>query len=225
MKTAPFLIVLSVFFFQFPLLFSQEDCKVLDTDINESYQGGCKKGLAHGKGIATGIDRYEGEFKKGLPHGHGIYSWENGDIYDGNWFKGKMDGFGTLSFFENKENKVLAGIWDMGEYKGPAPKKPKVIQSWHVEKHDFYRLGDGNKVVIEIFMNGKTNLEIEDLLVFGDSGEEFMRGNSCGYEHVQFPFHGKVTYRTWNKLHTIQHNVIFEFIIHDTGDWKVRITN
>jgi hypothetical protein len=63
----------------------QSDCKVTIADISGSYSGGCKKGLAHGKGIAQGKDRFEGQFIKGMPEGKGIYTWANGTYYDGQW--------------------------------------------------------------------------------------------------------------------------------------------
>jgi hypothetical protein len=57
------------------------DCRVAKASISGSYTGDCKNGLAHGKGIAQGIDRYEGEFTKGLPSGTGIYRWADGVYY------------------------------------------------------------------------------------------------------------------------------------------------
>jgi len=67
-------IILRILFFTFlsfalSQLFSQDDCKVLIPEISGQYVGKCKKGLAHGKGLAIGIDRYEGSFKKGYPEG------------------------------------------------------------------------------------------------------------------------------------------------------------
>jgi len=41
-------------------LFAQEACLVLKPQIANRYDGECKNGLAHGKGIASGLDRYEG---------------------------------------------------------------------------------------------------------------------------------------------------------------------
>ena len=64
---------------------SKVNCKVLVDALSDKYEGRCKKGLAHGKGIATGIDTCEGKFKNGFPHGQGVYTWKNSDVYDGNW--------------------------------------------------------------------------------------------------------------------------------------------
>jgi len=76
-------------------MYAQKDCKVLYDGINESYSGSCKKGLAHGKGLAKGIDIYQGNFKKGLPHGQGMYTYSEGDSYSGSWKEGERNGFGT----------------------------------------------------------------------------------------------------------------------------------
>ena len=86
-----------VFLFQFNL-FSQEEnasCKVLLSEISEVYNGNCKDGFAHGKGIARGIDIYQGRFKKGLPHGTGKYIWKDGSYYEGSWKNGKKSGSGA----------------------------------------------------------------------------------------------------------------------------------
>ena len=53
---------------------TEESCKVLISEISEKYEGDCKNGLAHGTGVAKGIDLYEGRFKKGIPNGKGKYT-------------------------------------------------------------------------------------------------------------------------------------------------------
>ena len=40
-----------------------QPCKVIPDSLQGSYSGKCKDGLAHGKGIARGVDFYKGEFK------------------------------------------------------------------------------------------------------------------------------------------------------------------
>ena len=30
-------------------------------------------------------NRFEGEFKDDKKHGHGVYTYANGDVYDGEW--------------------------------------------------------------------------------------------------------------------------------------------
>ncbi|WP_457618982.1 hypothetical protein [Lutibacter sp.] len=48
------------------ILFAQKEtvCKVLKKGIQQHYLGKCKKGLAHGKGVAKGINTYKVFLKK-----------------------------------------------------------------------------------------------------------------------------------------------------------------
>ena len=195
------------------------------TDIAGTYEGKCKKGLAHGKGKAIGRDTYEGQFRQGLPHGRGTYTWSTGEVYSGQWEKGYRQGDGEYRYIINGEDKVLSGIWNKDRYMGPKPERPRVIQRVGVEKYSINRFGDGNRVLIDIYMNGVPNIGIEVFSILGTSGSEFTLGRSVGYENINFPFLCKINYRTWNKLHTSQHNVIFEFEIKEPGDWRVVITN
>ena len=98
---------------------AQEVCKVLLPDISASYEGPCKKGKAEGSGKSQGKDRYAGLFKDGLPSGKGIYNWENGDSYDGEWLKGKMDGQGIKTVKRSgKTDSVVTGFWKKDMYVG-----------------------------------------------------------------------------------------------------------
>ena len=88
-----------------------EKCKVVDTDIADSYEGDCKDGFAHGKGKASGRDTYDGEFKDGKQHGEGTYTWFSGDVYSGNWVEGKRNGWGTL---KRPDGAYYEGEWKDG---------------------------------------------------------------------------------------------------------------
>jgi len=37
-------------------------------------------------------NKYEGEFYNGKPHGKGIYTWANGEVYEGEWMVGLKEG-------------------------------------------------------------------------------------------------------------------------------------
>ena len=206
-------------------LFAQQDCKVLMKDIAGTYEGKCKKGLANGKGKAMGKDTYEGQFKQGLPDGSGTYSWSTGEVYSGQWNKGERHGEGEYRYKINGEDNVQSGIWDNDKYMGPKPERPRVNQMIGVDKYSINRFGDGNRVLIDIYINGVPNTTIEAFSILGTSGSEFTLGHSVGYENIIFPFLCKINYRTWNKFHTSLHNVIFEFDIKEPGDWRVVITN
>ena len=73
-------------------------CKVLLESISGSYDGGCKDGLAHGRGFAEGKDKYKGRFRLGVPDGSGIYYFRNGDYYHGAFKNGKKNGKGDRLF-------------------------------------------------------------------------------------------------------------------------------
>ena len=108
------------------LIFAQ-DCKVLKESISGSYDGDCKKGLAHGKGTAKGVDIYTGDFKKGLPHGKGIYTWEDGNVYKGDFKNGRMDGAGEMTVTEGGiKGIVKTGYWEEDNYLGKYKEAYKV---------------------------------------------------------------------------------------------------
>lgn len=203
----------------------EEECEVLLPSISKTYEGRCKNGLAHGKGKATGKDVYEGDFKKGYPHGSGVFTYDNGDVYSGFFRMGRMDGEGSLSTVIDGRDTVLAGIWMDGVYVGPKPKHPQVLYKYGVDSYSIKRARDGNRFLIDIFLNGMPNTDLENFAMVSTSGNQITLGRAVGYENVSFPVTCKVSYNSWNKLHSSRHEVIFEFKIEDPGDWKVKIIN
>jgi hypothetical protein len=199
------------------------DCKVIKESISGSYTGGCKNGLAQGKGIAQGIDRYEGQFAKGLPSGTGKYLWANGVYYEGEWKKGLMDGAGKMVY----PDSTVTGIWKEDKYMGKRAIAPySIVRSLSVARSTITKTKDGNyRVKIQIKQGGSDNTTIEDFSLAYDSGSEYRSGNYYGIENITFPLSVKVKYRSWNQLRTTQYDVIFEFIINDPGSWDVTLTN
>ncbi len=107
----------------FSLLFLKDsmcqNCNVTMDSLKGSYTGECKKGLAHGKGTAIGIDSYIGEFKSGYPNGEGKYTWKNGNTYEGSWVNGMFEGFGIYNYRNSLDSsKVVSGYWKKGTYIG-----------------------------------------------------------------------------------------------------------
>lgn len=205
---------------------AQEECKVLVPELVGTYEGKCKKGLASGKGKAVGKDTYEGQFLKGMPDGSGTYYWANGDVYQGDWLSGKRDGVGIFTFKYDGKDSLLAGVWKIGEYKGPVPATPKVNFMSNVDRYTFLKYGDlKNRVLINMMQNGTANTTIEGLRMSSSSGVDSRSGSAVGYDYIVFPVTIKVNYTTYNKIHTNKYYVVFEFTISEPGEWEVTINN
>ncbi len=227
MKNSKRIRLLIIFFALSIFVFGQKECKVLLPEISGTYEGKCKKGLAHGKGKSVGIDTYEGHFRKGLPNGFGTYTYSTGAKYIGEWIGGKKDGEGKYTFKINDKDSIQDGLWEKGKYLGLVPEKPKVTINKGVDRYSIDRMGSGNpdRVLIYFFQNGAPNRGISEFLISGSSGIDLKLGNGIGYEFIEFPFTGRVNYVTWNKMHTAQLLVTFEFVIYGPGNWEVKIHN
>lgn len=124
MRSLLSLCVLHLFFVG--TIFAQ-DCKVLKESISGTYEGDCKKGLAHGNGTAKGEDTYIGNFKKGLPHGNGTYTWADGNVYKGEFKNGLMEGAGKMTVsMGGIEGNITTGYWEEDKYLGKFKEAYKV---------------------------------------------------------------------------------------------------
>jgi hypothetical protein len=84
-----------LFTLSLPSITHANDCRVLDPELQGFYEGGCKKGLAHGHGYARGnAAEYEGEFRRGMKHGNGEKRWQWGDFYVGQFYQDRKQGQG-----------------------------------------------------------------------------------------------------------------------------------
>jgi len=228
MKYKILTVILIAWFNSAGLIMAQEndDCKVLMPEIAGTYKGKCKKGLAHGRGDATGVDHYVGHFSKGLPDGNGTYTWANGDVYKGEFLKGKRDGEGTLKISLAGRDSLVSGIWKEDNYMGPVPEKPKVIRKVNLDKYDFTYISNiKNRVMVSFWQNGHTNMNVENISIVSSSGANVQRGRDYGIDYITYPVEIKVNYTTYNKLHTQLFYVTFEFKISEPGDWQLKLYN
>lgn len=194
--------------------------------IAGNYEGKCKNGFANGKGTATGTDRYEGTFSKGLPNGVGTYTWSDGGNYTGEWIEGRRHGIGIYVKRSNGNDSILDGLWQNDEYKGPRPEKPKVTNSYSVDRYNFKKAQTAaNRVMIDIFQNGARNKKVTNFLISSSSGQDLSYGFLYGFDNVVFPVTIKLSYTTSNKLNSAALNVRFDFIIYEPGDWTVELHN
>lgn len=205
----------------------QEECKVLMPEIDSSFKGKCKKGLAHGKGYAMERDTYMGKFANGYPDGRGTYTWENGNTYIGDWSAGKRHGEGTLIVKLDNRDSIAAGIWEDDKYIGPNYPSPRVITKVGVDRHSFKKLSSNttNRVLVNTLQNGMKNMTVSNFLISATTGVETTLGALVGYEYIEFPVNVRVSYMTLSKLKTQEYQVIFEFVISEPGDWRVEIHN
>jgi hypothetical protein len=89
-------------------------CKVLDTELQTIYSGGCNDGLAEGQGEARGTAIYRGEFRAGRKHGKGVKSWPaTGDRYEGDFLDDRKHGFGTYTWGQRSASRgeKYSGEW------------------------------------------------------------------------------------------------------------------
>jgi hypothetical protein len=98
-----------------------QECKVLDPELQGSYAGPCKDGLAEGAGQAQGTAEYRGEFRAGKKHGKGVKSWPSGDRYEGDFAEDRREGRGKYT-------------WGRGPWAG---------ESYEGDYHDDQRHGEG----------------------------------------------------------------------------------
>lgn len=204
----------------------QEDCKVLMPEIDSSYHGKCKKGLAHGKGYAVERDTYLGKFVEGWPDGRGTYTWENGNKYTGDYVAGKRHGDGRLVIQLEERDSIVDGIWKNDKYMGPKHPEPRVITKVGIDRFSFKKISDAkNRVLINILQNGMKNTTVSNFLISSTKGVETSLGILVGYEYIEFPVNIKVSYMTLSKLKTQEYQAIFEFVISEPGDWRVDIHN
>jgi hypothetical protein len=201
----------------------QTECKVLKAGISDTYEGECKKGLAHGHGIAQGTDRYEGNFIKGFPSGRGTYKWASGVSYEGEWKNGMREGEGKMVY----PDSMVTGIWAEDKYQGIKLLQPyRVVTSMSVSRYTITKTADKNDAIkIRLKQGGLDNISIENFSLVYDSGSEYRSGNYYGLENVKFPLSVKVKYRSWNQLMSSQYDVIFEFVITQPGSWDIAIIN
>lgn len=200
------------------------DCRVMVPALQGTYDGGCKNGMAQGKGTARGTDTYMGFFKNGLPNGKGIYTWASGNKYNGEWNMGLREGEGTFTGTVGGRDSVMTGIWEKDSYVGPKPIAPNIIQKYNVVSTSFRRTGNGSTISFSFYQNGMNN-NIESLDFSADSGSENRAGKYTNFYAVRFPFHCRVDYKSWNSLRTVLNNCFLEFEITQPGNWDIQITN
>lgn len=203
------------------------NCKVLLEEISESYTGDCRAGLAHGQGVAIGVDRYVGSFRNGLPHGRGTYTWANGDVFEGRWRNGLRHGRGTMTVEIDGRRVSERGSWKDGEFMGK--REDAAYTRGHIlnlERFTVNRKGEGNRVMVNFYYMGRMGQFPNDFLFRMESGFSHREGLNVGYEEVSFPARILITYSVPDKLgRGLSIPVRFEITINQPGDWEIKLYN
>jgi hypothetical protein len=161
-----------------------------------------------------------------LPHGEGTYTWATGEVYEGSWKKGKRHGYGIYMYIVEGQDSILQGNWVNDAYKGMEEVDGvRVLMKRDISRYKSLRRGDGNKVLVKIVSAGMTDLSIEEFMFLNSSGNQVRIFDATGYENVEFPFWGKVTYSIWNRTKTARLTVLFEFEILNPGVWEISLYN
>ena len=208
--------------------FSQDiPCKVLKPEISGSYSGDCKKGLAHGKGTATGIDTYTGHFKKGYPEGEGVYQYKSGGVFSGTWLKGKKNGSGKLIMkLPSGRDTITEGVWKDDRYTGKEKGPDYMISNQSVSVFPrIHNIGPGNKIELSIeHPMGNNAIHNVRIMMIGIATTKDYYGMHI-YEDVKFPFELSITYSSPNKINTgtVESSVRIKFL--EPAYWKVVLKN
>jgi len=209
------LIILS-FLFSVPLLHAQNSCQVNLIELDGTYEGDCRGGLAHGEGKAIGQDTYQGEWKKGFPHGVGVYKYANGDVYEGSFERGRREGQGTLTFSDGESRE---GIWQNDLFSGYYSEAYRFIERPLSGNYDIRRVGsEDNRLEIVLTYKG-TTLNPQDLVVTATSGAEVRYTNRFGWENMDFPCTITVGYSV--QVGISLQPIHYQFEIMEPGDWKM----
>lgn len=225
MKATVKILMILTFTFYTCTAAAQSECKVLLPALAGSYEGGCRKGLADGDGVAAGTDIYKGSFKKGLPDGEGTYTWATGAVYTGKWKKGMRDGYGTYTYAVNEKDSVQAGYWSKDVYLGKEQVTPYVIQNMTgIRRASFNKQGKGDSFVSFKFeRSGNTTYNVDGLIMQGSSGEESFVTAFTGFQHTSFPFEGRIRFQAPNLLGSSTFDYEMRFVINEPGDWLITI--
>lgn len=206
-------------------LYSQEainDCRVLLYRISGSYEGGCKNGFAHGKGIAIGIDQYEGKFKQGLPNGTGTYTWENGNVYTGDWKSGKRSGIGTLYSASNGEQ--VRGFWENNDFvKEIEMPEFRIVTQYNIQSVTVKKVGDmSNKVIIKFKRDGQIKSDHENTDIIVNSGV-LSKSQYFIYNTVLFPWQCNISFISFTRFSNDPIKCKVKLEIDKPGEWEVII--
>jgi len=224
MKTYKYILFLILGFFIVLNSQGQNECQVLKSEISLEYKGECKNGLAHGNGEAFGLDHYKGKFKKGYPDGEGTYNWGTGEVYEGQWKNGLRHGKGEYSYFVNNKDTTIVGKWVKDKFvdTDTGSRAYQITYKNNIGRVTVNSLGPGDRIKIKIMRNG-SDLPVSELTLAGDTGTTNTSLQFMGFEHIQYPFSGRITFSAPNDFRTAVYRCEMTFKVFEPGFYEIHI--
>jgi len=214
--------------FYFTSLCQTIEGPVLKKELVGKYEGRLKRGLAHGKGTATGINTYTGEFKSGLPDGEGVYTDRVGNVYKGSFRFGKKEGKGVFIPVQSSNEKPITGYWENDEYIGPEKLELYVISNKTGSCNPrVYAAGVGKKIEICAISPVNSSYLGINIFMIGDAIErphERFSGHYC-FDDCSFPIEFDMKYQSPNKLGTARIDNTVRIKINKPGNWYITLRN
>jgi hypothetical protein len=206
-------------------LSQKPDGPVLKKELAGKYEGDMKKGVAHGKGTATGIDTYTGEFKKGLPDGEGVYTDSLGNVYKGSFHLGKRSGQGVLIPVRSSEGQPISGYWEDDKYVGRKKVEPyEISNKTGAVSPRIYSAGPGNKIEISVMDPVSSSYISANIFMIGQAVDRTTYGRYY-YEDATFPIEFDIKYTCSNKLGTATIANTIRIKINKPGSWVITLKN
>jgi len=197
---------------------------VLKKEISGKYEGELKKGLAHGEGIATGLDTYTGHFNKGLPDDKGTYTFSNGDVYRGEFSRGLFNGRGVFTYKKASGDSIVEGYWEAGKYVGKTMVAPYEISNKTGSVNpSVINLGDGNRVEI-VVMDPYNKYIIPQIIATGQFTLQTYYARNLFADAV-FPLSFDIRYSCTNKMRSGTIDSTIRIKINKPGNWQITLRN
>jgi len=224
------IVILSIILcaFYFTGLSQKLDGPVLKKELVGKYEGEQKKGLANGKGTATGKDSYTGEFKKGLPDGDGVYTDSLGNVYKGAFRLGKKEGKGEFMPVPSSNEKPMIGFWQDDKYVGKVKIDPyEITNKTGSVSPRIYSTGPGNKIEIDVLDPYDNSLVDANIFMIGQGNSR----NDTSYhkyfcEDAVFPIEFDINYSCRTKLGgTAMVASTIRIKLNKPGSWMITLKN
>lgn len=204
---------------------------VLKKELAGKYEGEQKKGLAQGKGTATGKDSYTGEFKAGLPDGVGVYTDSVGNVFKGTFKFGLKEGKGEFTPAPSSGEKALTGYWMEDKYMGKDRVDPYEIE--HKEgsvQPRIYSTGPGNVIDITVVDPvDNSNIAATIQLIGQGNARTDSSYNKYFFEDVKFPVEFDIRYQCRTKLGMNSNSAMADNSIRikitKPGKWSITLKN